>query len=73
MATEVEPIQYQLGNPIWIKPAPVGHIVVSGVNLIIRLFEVVEFPRIFDVEVRLILETGKIAIYVVMAGIFAVF
>lgn len=55
------PISYQYGTPISILPEPLGDIVVLGVNLTTKVFDEVETPNTFELEVIFTFAAGVIA------------
>lgn len=57
----VLPISYQYGTPISIVPLPLGDIVVTGVNLTIKVLEEVWTPSVFELDVKLTFSGGVIA------------
>lgn len=61
-------ILYQSGTPIWIRPLPLGSIVVLGVQVTLSVVFAVVLPRVFMFELRTTDDTGIMSCWIVKPG-----
>jgi hypothetical protein len=61
-------ILYQSGTPIWIRPLPLGSIVVLGVQVTFSVVFAVVLPSVFMFELRTTEDTGIVSCWIVKPG-----